>query len=398
VHANEVALNQFHASLKRRVLLMDTEFLAELDILMWLREYILSRFPQDSSLLALKLKPVAETFSPLLLALKLYQMNSPRKLKKLLEDPMRPVTKEPLITIGKTVVNIEGNPIHDQVPLKCYRMWPLLKLCLNYCPLEGKTGEEELNEKTFVLLNQMCLSQVTTKRWNIDPERLFFNHEALVAIVREWCEKPQWSRELERLGQTRAYGKTIIPGIVELHWEALTRETFARKTFESIWSESDINQAYFALALLRISVYPRSSFRSDDILSDTSIWFWPATISASLPTELTQRLDGCIFTAFIMYNGGWRRHIISTARAQFARVNVPRDFQKCLNDFITSDEDRIDWMPGDVEYLNFYNNILSGFDDGYNEEADEEDDEEELVFSLLPQTSLDNSNIHFGLD
>lgn len=78
VHANEVALNQFHISLNRRLLKMDTDFATSHDLSMWLREYMAEKWNVGSERIAGRIEPLAQGFESLFLwILFTYDYNNP---------------------------------------------------------------------------------------------------------------------------------------------------------------------------------------------------------------------------------------------------------------------------------------------------------------------------------
>ena len=162
VHANEIALNQFHTSLKRRQKMMTTNFLTEDDLSVWLREYIVNRFHQNDEQVALRIKYLNLLFT----TLKPCGMCNPGKLTTFLEDPVKKSTKEPISRIAIHVTWIESfnendNTKHGETD---YSVWIILKICVNLSSLEDKSGTDDLNEKAFILINKMILSKSIDKK------------------------------------------------------------------------------------------------------------------------------------------------------------------------------------------------------------------------------------------
>lgn len=346
VHANEIALNQFHTSLKRRQKMMTTNFLTENDLSVWLRNYIVNRFHQKDEQVAIKIVYLDLVF----VTLNLCGICNPGKLKVLLDDQTKKITKEPISTISSLVIEIESfNANSDAQSSNIdYSVWVILKFCVRMSAFEDKSGTEELNEKAFILINMMIVSKAKTTKedclWHKETWEARRHAENLLT----WL--------FETTGQ--AYGPTngMSPQFIEEYWSHLLNDlgcNLSSGSTSTVWSKLTNLQIWdymcFAIAALGIVAILESS---DEGLNIKTPMFWPGTVSLHSQTrDIFFNMDVGVLIALI--DGKWRRFVVSGPRWRYRRHESTPEVLDSLCGF---SEDTylydVAWMPGHREYWN----------------------------------------------
>lgn len=378
VHANEIALNQFHASLNRRVLLMDTVFATDHDLALWLREYIARKWALNSDQVASKIIPLAPGFGPLFLEIVVsMEYETPRKLQSLLEENMPQVNSEPLITIRRAVTKFEDQYVREDKNMD-FAMWPVLRMCLKHSWICGGAVDQVLDRKIFFLLNHAVLSKLFKLSWTFepdfnlyirksiaDPERLFLDVARLVHITKGWrSTDPGW-QEIAADMCAEPLQDEILPERVEESWVDFWKNQFTNSDEYSCFSPS-INTPMFiaALALLGITAdltSQRHLGRRPEY-SDPAAWHWP--ILAPRNTALDKFQDyvsrvggpGSVCTALLMQEGHWRKLMMKHVEMEFVPSEPPKELQKILVKFSQNSPDRekLEWVHGLEEGVNGY--------------------------------------------
>lgn len=219
VHANEIALNQFHHSLNRRLDEIRTKFRDATNLGHWMTIFAIENFHHSFK----QTSPPMKHIELLLRVLQLYDLDTPEKFMDALTETTEEIVETPLQTIAKWARRLEqclrAAPVEDpedevedpedEVDVSA---WALFKICESRSLFRNTAGKDVTALQEYILITQLVMEGICTYGQPEEcrhyirtylPRRV--RSSSIIGQIMQWSgQKPTDHQESSELGHLSA--------------------------------------------------------------------------------------------------------------------------------------------------------------------------------------------------
>jgi len=290
VHANEIALNQFHQSLNKRLDSIRTKFRDADHLKHWVSTYLQEEFNPSFKNKSPKMKYAEQ----LLIVLQSYRLDTPEKLLNAIEEEAGEATR------GADEEVVTGSIQHALDLIKEWRLeleqrlkdgstrddastWVLFKICESKSPFKTITSDGK-TEKDFIVMAALVMKKALST--GSKPSLKDFTHEDYAKFVLEksslgqillWSGQKGKSDAFSSEDNSFHFGGGTLERLLDIIKESLGFWKISFDTIGQDWFRliSSLPVA-LGLALLKISAIPYNRYCP---WPEQRNVFWPGTIN-----------------------------------------------------------------------------------------------------------------------